>query len=280
MRLDSHQHFWNYSRDAADYVWMTDELAPLKRNFEPEDLQPLLQEAGFDGAVTVQARETVSETEYLLGLAAAHPIVRGVVGWVDLCDPMVERDIERFSDNPTLKGFRMLIHDRADPDFADSEPHRRGVSMLKRYGLTYDLLLRPPHIASATRLVDALPEQPFVVDHIAKPLIAKGEFSPWHEDLTALSRRPNVLCKLSGLVTEADWDNWTPDQIRPYLDVVLDLFGPERLMIGSDWPVCTVAAEYGEVMSLVVDWTDRLSADERDAVLGGNCARFYNIAQP
>ncbi len=279
MRLDAHQHFWNYSRDAADYVWMTDALSSLRRNFEPEDLRPQLKDAHFDGTVTVQARETVSETEYLLGLAAQYSIIRGVVGWVDLCDPMVERDIERFSGDPALKGFRMLIHDRADLNFADSEPHRRGVSLLNRYGLTYDLLLRPPHIPSATRLVDALPDQPFVVDHIAKPLLAEGEFSPWREDLSALSKRSNVFCKLSGLVTEADWSNWTREQIYPYLDIVLELFGPDRLMVGSDWPVCTAVADYATVMSLVVDWTDRLSPDERNAVLGGNRARFYKIKQ-
>ncbi|MFA5058418.1 MAG: amidohydrolase family protein [Opitutaceae bacterium] len=277
MRLDAHQHFWNYTAHAADYVWMTGKYGVLRRDFAPPDLAPLLQQSGFDGTIAVQARELPQETDYLLGLAARHPFIKGVVGWLDLTRPDIERDLARYSANPRLRGLRLLIHDQPDVDFANSPAHRRGVGRLRQYSLTYDLLVRPPHLRASTALVDALPDQPFVVDHIAKPLIAQRIFSPWREDLAELARRPNVTCKLSGLVTEADWTAWKPADLVPYLDIVLELFGPHRLMIGSDWPVCTCAADYERTMRVVIDWAARLSPVERDAVLGGTCARFYGI---
>ncbi|MEI6106684.1 MAG: amidohydrolase family protein [Opitutae bacterium] len=277
MRLDSHQHFWDYTSPPTDYVWMTDECAALRRDFGPPQLAPLLAGLGFTGCIAVQARELPQETDYLLGLAALHPIIRGVVGWLDLLDPGVERDLIRATANPKLRGLRMLIHDRPDLGFANSPAHCRGVGLLKKYGLTYDLLLKPPHLRPATALVDALPGQPFVVDHLAKPAIAEHLFSPWREDLAELARRPNVFCKLSGLVTLVDWTTWQPDQLLPYLDIALELFGPQRLMIGSDWPVCTCAATYPATMQVVIDWTARLSPAEREAILGGTCAQFYGI---
>ena len=225
MKIDSHQHFWNYTAHAEDYVWMTAEYGALRRDFLPGDLAPILTDLGFDGTVAVQAREMVAETDFLLGLADRTPWILGVVGWLDLCAPEVEPMIERYAAHPKLKGLRLLIHDRPDPEFAVSPAHLRGIGWLGRHGLAYDLLLKPPHLRPATRLADQFPNQAFVVDHLAKPDITGGGLSPWLEDIRELARRPNVFCKVSGLVTTADWATWTPAQFAPYLDVVLEAFG-------------------------------------------------------
>jgi len=277
MKIDSHQHFWNYTDHAEDYVWMSDEFGVLRRDFLPGDLAPLLKEAGFDGTVAVQAREMVVETDFLIELANRTPWILGVVGWLDLCAPDAEALIERYAAHSKLKGLRMLIHDRTDPGFAVSPEHVRGIGWLARHGLAYDLLLKPPHLRPATRLVDQFPNQKFVVDHIAKPEISSGVLSPWREDIRELARRPNVFCKVSAMVTTADWASWTPVQFAPYLDVVLEAFGPSRLMIGSDWPVCTCAASYLRTMQTTMDWAACLSADEQSEFLGGTSARFYRF---
>lgn len=277
MRLDAHQHFWNYTENADDFVWMTDDLGVLQRNFLPADLAPLLAAANMDGCISVQAREVQAETDYLLDLAASNPMIKGVVGWVDLRAPDVEARLEAYADRPALKGFRMLIHDREDTDFADSAEHARGVASLAKFGLTYDLLLRTIHLPSAIRLVDSLPDQPFVVDHIAKPKMDGSDWEAWHFGMLEIAKRPNVLCKLSGLVTEADWSDWQASSFTPYLDTVLEAFGPDRLMIGSDWPVCTLAADYQTTLDIVTSWADRLSEPEQAAIMGGTCARFYSV---
>jgi L-fuconolactonase len=277
MRIDAHQHFWDYEAHPADYVWMTGEYNRLRRSFLPADLAPQLRAAGVDGTVAVQARELVEETDWLLGLADATPWILGVVGWVDLCSPDAEPVIEHYARNPKLKGLRLLIHDRPDVEFAVSPDHVRGVGWLARHGLTYDLLLRPEHLEPATRLVDQLPDQRFVIDHLAKPQITAGILSPWREDIREIARRPNVCCKVSALVTTADWATWSPAQFTPYLDVLLEAFGPERLMAGSDWPVCTCAADYRRTMAVAASWAGQLSQVEADAVLGGTCARFYGL---
>lgn len=280
MKIDSHQHFWNFTDHAEDYVWMSDEYGALRRDFLPHDLEPLLTEMGFHGSVAVQAREMVAETNLLLELADRTPWMLGVVGWIDLCAADAEPLVERYAAHPKLKGLRLLIHDRPDPEFAVSPEHVRGIGWQERYGLTYDLLLKPPHIRPAMRLVDQFPNQGFVVDHIAKPDIPSGGLSPWAEDIRELARRPNVFCKVSGMVTTADWATWTPAQLAPYLDVVLEAFGPSRLMIGSDWPVCTCAASYQRTMQTTIDWAASLSAEEQAAILGGTCERFYGLEPP
>lgn len=277
MKLDAHQHFWTYSANPDDFPWMSDALSALRRDFLPADLTPLREGLGIEGTIAVQAREKEVETDFLLALAAKDPSVRGVVGWVDLCAPDAGARLDAYTDNPAFRGVRMLIHDREDPDFADSAPHANGVACLEPRGLTYDLLLRTIHLPAAIRLVDRLPNQPFVVDHIAKPKMDGSDRAAWDTGIRAIAQRPNVLCKLSGLVTEADWSDWRGETFGPYLDTVLDAFGPERLMIGSDWPVCTLAASYGEAMGVVIDWSEKLSADERAAVMGGTCARFYGV---
>jgi len=275
MRIDAHQHFWKYNE--TDYVWMGPQHAAIRRDFMPEDLAPLLDSIGFDGSVVVQARQMVTETEWLLSLAREHPRVRGVVGWVDLCSPAAGEQIERFAPDARLVGVRHVVHDEPDDEFVMRKDFQAGLALLEPAGLAYDLLLFPRHLAPSTRLVDAFANQRFVIDHIAKPGIASGTVEPWASDLSEIARRENVWCKLSGMVTEADAATWKPGDFTPYLDVVLEAFGPERVMIGSDWPVCTLGGAYKLVMEIVIDYVSRLSPAEHDAVLGGNCARFYGL---
>ncbi|MCY4461323.1 MAG: amidohydrolase family protein [Albidovulum sp.] len=277
MKLDSHQHFWRYAANPGDFPWMTDDLAALRRDFLPEDLAPLREDLAVDGTIAVQAREMEVETDFLLGLARDDKSIKGIVGWVDLCAKDVEARLDRFAGNPAFRGVRMLIHDRADLDFADSAPHLRGVSCLESRGLTYDLLLRTAHIEAAIRLVDKLPHQRFVVDHIAKPKMDGIDRDEWETGIRSIAERPNVFCKLSGLVTEANWSNWKPESFGPYLDTVLEAFGAGRLMVGSDWPVCTLATSYAGAIGLVAEWSRKLSDDERADVMGKNCARFYSV---
>ena len=276
MRIDSHQHFWHYNPN--EHVWMTDELSVLKRSFLPSDLEPLLQSIGFDGSIVVQARQMLKETEWLLGLADDSEIIKGVVGWVDLRSPEIVSQLERYVTNPKFKGVRHVVQDEPDDDFMLLPEFQRGIAALKQFGLTYDLLIYPRHLPVSIKLVEKFPDQPFVVDHIAKPLIKDKTFSPWQEDLKALAQYENVTCKLSGLVFEADWNNWTPSEFYQYMDIVIDAFGPDRLMIGSNWPVCTVAGNFRSVMTIVIDYIKRLSSAEQAQILGGTCARFYQVS--
>jgi L-fuconolactonase len=276
MRLDSHQHFWKYN--ATDYIWMGDKMDVLRRDHLPVELESELNTIGFDGTIAVQARQMVAETEWLLELADRHDFIRGVVGWVDFESDDLEQQLQQYGAHPKLKGVRELIHDMPDVDYATSEVHVRAITKLAGHDLSYDLLLKPPHIRPAIQLVRRFPEQRFVVDHIAKPDIAASVRSPWQTDLEELAWQDNVYCKLSGMVTEARWHDWTPKQFHPYLDVALAAFGPQRLMIGSDWPVCTLCGRYEEVMGIVIEYVERLSADESEAILGATCARFYGVS--
>jgi L-fuconolactonase len=275
MRLDSHQHFWQYNH--ADYVWMLDTMVALRRDYLPATLEPRLRAIGFDGTIAVQARQMLAESDWLLDLADGYPFIRGVVGWVDFASAQLEAELERLADRPKLRGVRELIHDMPDVDYATSDVHVRGIAKLARFGLTYDLLLKPAHIRPAIGLVRRFPDQPFVVDHLAKPDIANRVRSPWREDIQQLANHQNVFCKLSGMVTEAHWGRWRPADFRPYLDIVLEAFGPYRVMIGSDWPVCTLSGDYEDVMQIVVDYVAQLTPSERENILGNNCAGFYSI---
>lgn len=275
MRLDAHQHYWRY--DALLYPWIDDRKVVLKRDYVPADLEPLLDATGFDGTIAVQACDSISDTEFLLQLADRHTSIKGVVGWVDLSSERVEEELRRFAPHPKLVGVRHILHDEPDDDFMLRADFRRGISRLRQFDLTYDLLLFPRHIPRALRLVEEFPEQPFILDHIAKPFIRDGQFSPWREDLRRLAAFSNVTCKLSGLVTEARWDAWRPEDIYPYLDVVVDAFGPSRLMIGSDWPVCLLAGDYARVMDVVIGYAERLPERDRRGLLGENAARAYGL---
>lgn len=275
MRIDAHQHFWRYN--PAEHGWMTDEMAAIRRDFLPPDLKPLLDAAGFDCCVAVQARQSLEETAWLLKLAGEHDFIRGVVGWVDLCSPDLPAQLESFAENRKLVGVRHVVQDEPDNEFMLRPEFRRGISRLKEFGLTYDVLIYPRQLVAAARLVDEFPEQPFVLDHIAKPPIAEGKLAPWDEDIRELAKRPNIHCKLSGMVTEARWGLWRRDDFRSYLDVVFEAFGPERLMIGSDWPVCTLSADYAETVGIVTQYIAHFTREARDGILGINCARFYRL---
>jgi L-fuconolactonase len=275
MRLDSHQHFWHYS--PTEHIWMTDQMAILKHPFLPGDLRPLLAGIHFDGCVAVQARQSLEETRWLLELADQYDFIKGVVGWVDLCSEDLRRQLERFARHPKLVGVRHVVHDEPDDNFMLRPDFRRGISQLKEFNLTYDLLLFPQHLKAAAKLVEEFPEQPFVLDHLAKPRIAEGLLSPWQEDLHQLAKFRNVTCKLSGMVTEAKWNQWRPADFHRYLDIAYGEFGWSRLMIGSDWPVCMLSGDYEPVMKIVIDYAQKLPAEAQASILGDNCARFYHV---
>ena len=275
MRIDSHQHFWNYS--AAEYPWIGPGMERLARDYLPEDLAPLLAAEGIHGSVAVQARQSVAESHWLLKLAQAHPLVKGVVGWVDLRSERVGDDLHALAANPRFVGVRHVVQDEPDPRFVLGSDFGRGLRELHQHGLTYDLLLYPDQLPAAIELVGLVPEQPFVVDHLAKPRIAAGEIEGWERDLRAIARHDNVCCKVSGMVTEAARRGWKPDDFTPYLDVVLEAFGPARLMVGSDWPVCLLAGEYADVAAIPRDYFGRLSADEQAQIHGGTATRFYGL---
>ncbi len=274
-KYDAHQHFWHYN--PAEHVWMTDNMASIRRDFLPADLEPLLGALGFAGCVAVQARQNLEETRWLLELADRHDFIRGVVGWVDLCSPELPSQLERFAGNKKLVGVRHIVQDEPDDEFMLRDDFRSGISRLAGLGVTYDVLIYPRQLPAAIRLVREFPDQPFVLDHIAKPDIAGGTLASWQPALRELARSPNLFCKLSGMVTEARWNHWQPADFRPYLDVVFEAFGPDRLMIGSDWPVCTLSASYASAMGIVMDYIARFPVRDQEAILGANCARFYSL---
>ena len=277
MRIDAHQHFWQYN--PQEYAWIDDSMSALRRDFLPTDLRPELKQSGFNGTIAVQAQQTLAETKWLLDLAAASSFVLGVVGWVDLQSPDVVSHLAELAGNPKLVGIRHVVQSEPDDQFLLRPRFLRGISVLEKFGLTYDILIYPRHLPVAIEFVQRFPRQRFVLDHLAKPLIKSGALQPWAAGIRKLGEFPNVYCKLSGLVTEADWNDWEPAQIKPYLDVALESFGSERLMIGSDWPVCTVAASYSEVMSLISEYFSSYSDEVRNAVLGGNAAKFWDLAR-
>ncbi|PSR52131.1 amidohydrolase [Adhaeribacter arboris] len=276
MKIDAHQHFWQYS--ATTHDWITPEMAQLQRHYLPADLQPELEKAGFAGCITVQAAQTEAETEFLLNLAADYSFIKGVVGWVDLRAENAAERLAHFARNPLFKGVRHVVQDEPDGLFLLKPNFLKGISALQPLGLTYDILIYPRHLPVAAKFVAHFPEQKFVLDHLAKPVIKKAEWLPWANDLKQLARHEQVHAKISGLVTEADWHNWQPTDLRPYLELALEVFGPDRLLIGSDWPVCRLAAEYEAVMQVVIDFVAALSESEQAAILGQNAIRFYNLA--
>ena len=274
IRLDSHQHFWRFER--ARDAWITDDMRAIRRDFLPADLAPALASNRIDGCIAVQADQSAAETRFLLDLARQHSFIRGVVGWVDLRSSELEATLEHLRGEPLLRGVRHVAQAEAD-DFLTRDDVIRGIERIGRAGLTYDILIVERQMPAALSLTARLPDQPFVLDHLGKPAIREGRLEPWAGRLRELARRPNVCCKLSGLVTEADWTRWQPADLRPYLDVALEAFGPDRLMFGSDWPVCLVAAPYDRVLGVVADYTAALSVAEREAVFGGTAARVYEL---
>lgn len=270
MRLDAHVHLWEY--DAAQYAWIGDSMSAIKRDFTPDDWREAAEPLGFDGFIAVQARQTLEETQWLLELADEHEVIRGVVGWVDLRNPAVDEHLEILCDHTKLVGIRHVVQDEPDDSFMLQDDFLRGIHKLGRCDLVYDILIFARQLPATLEMVSHFPRQRFVLNHIGKPDMHSGEMEPWASQMHELAEHENVFCKVSGMVTEGDRDAWTPEGLHPYLDVVFDAFGPERLMIGSDWPVCLVAGSYEETMGVVMDY-ERTDA----GVLGENCARAYEI---
>lgn len=275
MRIDSHQHFWEY--DPAQYPWITDKLARIRRSFLPPDLEPKLKGAGLDGCIAVQARQTLEENRFLLGLADRYPFIKGVVGWVDLRADDAEGQLEEFARHPRFVGVRHVAQDEPDDRFLIGKEFLRGISKLKQFDLAYDILIFPKQLPAAIELVNKFPEQRFVLDHIAKPNIREQVMEPWRTHIRELAKVPNVMCKVSGMVTEAKWDTWKEGDFRPYLDVVAEAFGFERLMYGSDWPVCLLAGEYKRVHSIAANWMKHDTIDKAEWLFRSACAAFYQV---
>jgi L-fuconolactonase len=274
MRIDAHHHFWHYTPD--EYGWIDDAMATIRRDFLPGDLAPEIAAAGIDAVVSVQARQTLAETEFLLESATAHAWIAGVVGWIPLIDPGIGRLLDRLVPHPALKGVRHVL--QGEPDaYMDRPDFNLGLSQLRAFHLAYDILIFHPQIPAAIRLVDRHPNQVFIVDHIAKPAIRGGELQPWARHMVELARRPNVFCKLSGVVTEAEYTTWTYEQILPYLETALEAFTPARLMFGSDWPVCRVATTYVDWVRTIERLAEKLSDSERQALFCDTATRAYRL---
>jgi L-fuconolactonase len=274
LRIDGHQHFWTYTPE--NYSWI-DPKSAVARDFAPSDLQPELARAGIQGTILVEARSAAAETEHLLGIAAQASFVRGVVGWLPLAEPSVAGLIEQYAADPKLRGLRHAIAAEADPEFMLREDFNRGIALLAARGLRFDLLLVPDNLSRACRLVDRHPKQIFVLDHFAKPQIKAHQLEPWRSDFIELSRRPNVYCKVSGLVNEADQQHWQPSDLQPYLDVALQAFTPQRLLFGSDWPMCLLATTYDRWFSTVQQWLAQLSPSEQGRILGETAVEAYGL---
>jgi L-fuconolactonase len=274
-KIDSHQHFWKYNPIA--HSWINDDMAVIRRDFLPGDLEPILQRNNIDGCVAVQADQTEQETNFLLDLADQHSFIKGVVGWVDLKADDIEEKLAYYKQFKNLKGFRHILQAEADRACMLAPEFKRGIAKLTQFNYTYDILVYPDQLSYVKDLVAAFPDQPFVIDHIAKPNIKADEIDVWAKSIQEISAYQNVFCKISGMVTEADWNNWQPQDIFPYMDVVFDTFGIERTMYGSDWPVCLVAATYEEVLALPDSYIVQLSTDEQAKFRGANAVKFYGL---
>ncbi len=273
--IDSHHHFWRYN--PQDYGWIDESMSVLRRDFLPEDLLGAIAACGVDGVISVQARQSIEETRWLLEFAAQHKFIRGVVGWAPLAATDALAQLQSMAHHPKLRGVRHVVQDEPDDQFILRDDFNRGVSLLKDLGLRYDILVFERQLAAAARFVDKHPSQIFILDHIAKPKIKAGELEPWRKNLKDIARRPNVYCKISGMVNEADWRAWTPATLQPFFDVALEAFTPQRLMVGSDWPVCLVACGYKRWIDIVTEWAAPLSPSERKRFFDDTAIEAYQL---
>jgi L-fuconolactonase len=277
VRIDAHQHFWRY--DPANYPWIDERMQRIARDFLPDDLQPRLAACGLDGAIAVQARSSLEETHFLLDLARNHDCVKAVVGWADLCADDLESVLDRLCDARELRGLRHVVQDEPDDQFLRRSEFQEGARKLAARDLVYDILIYPRQLDAAVAFARALPDQALVLDHLAKPNIAQLDTAAWQPGFEALGELEHVSCKVSGMVTEAKWNQWSADDFRHYLDTALAVFGPDRLMFGSDWPVCLLAAnEYQDVYQLVAGWASALSDSEQQRLFGDNATRIYALS--
>ncbi|MBV8834627.1 MAG: amidohydrolase family protein [Acidobacteriaceae bacterium] len=274
-KIDAHQHFWKYKR--AEYGWIDERMLSIRHDFLPEDLRKEMASASVNGAISVQARQSLDETQTLLRMAEENDFIKAVVGWVPLIHPDLERLLPTVAAHPKLRAVRHILHDEADDLYMLRDDFNRGIGGLKPYHLAYDILIFERHLPQTIQFVDRHPEQLFVLDHLAKPRAKDGLIEPWAGNLGELARRPNVYCKISGLVTEADWERWTADGLRPYFEMCLQVFGPRRLMFGSDWPVCLVATSYQRWVETVSGWVGNLSNDEQSRIWSGTAVEAYRL---
>ena len=276
MRIDAHQHFWDPSR--FRYAWMPPAPSPLLRPFLPEDLAPILKQNRFDGSVVVQAHTSIEETDWLLGLARENAFVKGVVGWVDLQDRQLGATLDRLQQDRKFRGVRHPVHDEADPAWLLRPAVIEGLRELARRKIPYDLLIRPAHLNLVPQLVERVPDLRMVIDHIAKPMIASHAMDPWSELMAALGRLPQVYCKLSGMITEADHAKWKSADLAPYVQHVVRFFNPDRLMFGSDWPVCLLAGSWKKVLAAFTQALGPLPVGVRERMLGLTAIEFYGLS--
>lgn len=275
MIIDSHQHFWIYN--PKTHEWIDDSMAVIRRDFLPSDLDKVYKENDVDGCIAVQADQTIEETEFLIKLSQENSFIKGVVGWVDLRSENLEKDLDNYSNVNIVKGFRHIVQGEPDCNFLLRPSFLKGISALEKYNYTYDILVYPHQLGATLEFIKRFPKQKFVIDHIAKPYIKDGFYHGWATLMQEIAKHENVYCKVSGMVTEADFNNWTPEQIKPYLNLVFKAFGTNRVMFGSDWPVCLVAGNYKEVKNLVTDFIADLSANEQANIMGLNAIKFYNL---
>jgi len=276
MVIDAHQHFWRYQ--TSKQTWIDDSMALLKRDFLPRDLQKELAENQVDGCVSIQAEHSESETLFLLRLAEEHPFIKGVVGWVDFRSAKVEERLSFFSTFAKLRGFRHIVQGEKDVNFLLRKDFLNGIGLLEKYGFTYDILVFPHQLGAVLGFVKQFPNQKFIIDHLAKPYIKDGFFEGWALLMKAVAQHQNVYCKISGMVTEADWAHWKQEDFVPYLEVVFEAFGMDRVLFGSDWPVCLLATNYSEAKGIVEDFIVQFSEDEQEKLFGSNAIRFYNLS--
>lgn len=275
MTIDSHQHFWHY--DQVKHSWINNEMAVIRKSFLPEDLIIVYSENDVDGCVAVQADQTLEETDFLLGLANQNDFIKGVVGWADLRSEGAETVLNKYHSENKLKGWRHIVQGEEDHNFLIRPDFLRGISYLEKYGYVYDILIFPHQLGAVLEFVKNFPNQKFVIDHIAKPYIKDGFHEGWAVLMKEIAKQENVYCKLSGMITEADYKTWSPEELHPYMYLVLSVFGPERVMFGSDWPVCLVAGNYGQVKTVVTDFIKTLSAAEQNLIMAKNAIDFYNL---
>ena len=275
MKIDSHHHFWKY--DPVTYSWMNDSMGILKRDYQPEDLKEVIDSAKIDGVISVQADQSMRETEDLLKHASECSFIRGVVGWFPLAESELDGLLESYATNPLLKGVRHVVQDEADDQFILGDAFNKGIRRLKAYELVYDILIYERQLGPSIEFVDRHPDQVFVLDHVAKPRIGDQIMEPWRAQMFELAKRENVYCKLSGMATEANWQNWTKDDLWPYAEVAMEAFGPTRMMFGSDWPVARLAVEYGDWVGLCREFISTLSDSEQAMIEGEVAIRAYDL---
>ncbi|GAA4137635.1 amidohydrolase family protein [Sphingobacterium kyonggiense] len=275
MKIDAHQHFWLY--DPVRDAWISEEMQAIRRNFLPNDIGQILKDNGFDGCVAVQADQSPQETAFLLELAQVYALIKGIVGWVDLFASDIDEQLAAYKQHPKVKGFRHIVEGEGNPDFLHQDGFLRGMEALTKHSYTYDLLIRPRHYASTLKCVAANPQQAFMLDHIAKPPIKTQEFTEWADFIGELANFSNVHCKISGLATEADWKHWKLDDFSIYIEHVIQCFGKDRVLFGSDWPVCLLAGTYEDSIRIVEDKLADFNQDELNGFWGDNAVKFYGL---